>query len=106
MTECKDLGLKRLLWQSTITADISLAMLKDIEHKLDQEKWGNCGIIAPHIEEQDKQKSREKLIKFLDTNKGKKGLISIKCIAEELCLTEDFVLSTLHEFGMDVTEEL
>jgi len=105
MTICKDLGLKTVLWQSVITTDISLSRMKDSQFKLEQEKWGNCGIYAPHLEYQDKQKNRNKVVQFLDANLTREGLVSIKDIADELKLTEEFVLSILKEFDLEITEE-
>jgi hypothetical protein len=105
MAECKDIGLRRVPWQSVITAEFSINNLRELEYKMMQERWGNCGIMIPHLEHKDAHDSKEKVIKFLNDNIGKEEqLVSIKDIANQLGLTEEFVISTLKEFGMDVTE--
>mgnify|MGYP003394224949 FL=1 len=96
--ECKDLGIRHVSWQSVLTASISLNVLKETEIRMTNEQWDNCGIISSYIEKQDTQKNREKVIKFLNENIGKQGLVSIKNIAEELKLTEEFLLVVLREF--------
>lgn len=103
---CKDLGLKTVPWQSTLTTNYSLNHLKEIEYRMAQEKWDNCGIIMPHLETEDIQKNRKKVVDFLNNNIGKQEqLVSIRDIANHLQLTEEFILNILKEFGMDIVEE-
>lgn len=67
--------------------------------------YPNEGILAPHIEAQDAWKNREKVLNYLNRNLGKKGLIPIKQIAEELKLTEQFITQALEDYGMEIIEE-
>ncbi len=99
MPECKDLGRRRVCWDSTITSQISLKRLNVYAI------WESGGILAPHLEVADAWKNRQKVIEYLNTNIGKKGLVPIKDIANELGLTEEFVLIALEDFGMEITEE-
>ncbi len=104
MPECKDLGRRNVSWQSIVTSQISLKRLKLQDHHV-YELWDSGGFLAPHIEIADAWKNRQKVIEYLESNIGKKGLVPIKDIACILRLTEEFVLSALEDFGMEITEE-
>lgn len=104
MPECKDLGRRNVSWQSTITAQISLQRLKLKDQDI-YETWESGGILAPHLEFTDAWKNRQKVIEYLNSNIEKKRLVPIRDIANELRLTEEFVLIALEDLGMEITEE-
>lgn len=99
MPECKDLGRRNVSWQSVVTAQISLKRLNVYA------TWDSGGILALHLESADTWKNRQKVMEYLNSNIGKKGLVPIKDIASKLRLTEEFVLIALEDFGMEITEE-
>ncbi len=99
MPECKDLGRRNVSWQSVVTSQISLKRLNVYA------TWDSGGILAPHLESADTWKNRQKVMEYLNSNIGKKGLVPIKDIASKLRLTEEFVLIALEDFGMEITEE-
>lgn len=104
MPECQDLGRKNVSWQSTVTAQISLKRLK-LQDPYIYESWESGGILAPHLEVADTRKNRQKVINFLNSNIGKKGLVPVRDIASELRLTEEFVLIALQDIGMEIVDD-
>ena len=104
MPECKDLGRKCVDWQGTITAQISLHRLKLQDPEI-YDTWESGGILAPHLEVADTWKNRNKVIEYLNSKIGKEGLVPVRDIASELRLTEEFVLTALEDFGMEIVDD-